>query len=199
MEKLFVYDLETTGTKFWKNGVHQISAAIWIDGVKVEEMNFNVIPHPLSKIEPEALAVAGISVADLIDYEPMESVYEKIVVILAKYVDKFKKTDKFHLLGFNNASFDNSFFRAFFVQNAKTPREKDFGNYFGSWFWSDSIDVMVLASNYLRAERHLMADFKLATVAEYLGIVVDPGRLHDATYDLELTKLIYDIVSNNKK
>ena len=32
MEKLFFYDLETTGTKFWKNGIHQISGAIVIDG-----------------------------------------------------------------------------------------------------------------------------------------------------------------------
>lgn len=32
MEKLFFYDLETTGVKYWQNGVHQISGAIVIDG-----------------------------------------------------------------------------------------------------------------------------------------------------------------------
>ena len=28
MNKLFFYDLETTGVKFWKNGIHQISGKI---------------------------------------------------------------------------------------------------------------------------------------------------------------------------
>ena len=32
MSKLFFYDLETTGVKHWKNGIHQISGRIVIDG-----------------------------------------------------------------------------------------------------------------------------------------------------------------------
>jgi DNA polymerase III subunit epsilon len=185
--KLFFYDLETTGTKFWRNGIHQISGIIVIDNQIKETFNFKVKPFERAEIEEEALKIGGITKDDLITYESMNEVYGKILSILAKYVDKFDKKDKFHLVGYNNASFDNQFFRAFFVQCND--------NYFGSWFWSDSIDVMVLASNYLMEDRAKMADFKLKTVAAYLGIEVDENKLHDALYDIELTKKIYEIVS----
>ena len=44
MSKLFFYDLETTGTRYWKNGIHQISGAIMIDGEIKEKFNFKVKP-----------------------------------------------------------------------------------------------------------------------------------------------------------
>ena len=188
-EKIFFFDLETTGTKFWKNGIHQISGGFVIDGVMVEKFNFNVKPNPKALIEDEALAIAGVTRDQIENYLDMKDVYKIITLKLAKFVNKFDKKDKFHLAGFNNASFDNPFFRAFFTQNDDL--------YFGSWFWSDSLDVMVLASQYLKKERHLMENFKLKTVAEYLGIVVDESRLHDAEYDIELTYEIYKIVTKN--
>ena len=106
--------------------------------------------------------------------------------MLGKYVDKFNRKDKFFLVGYNNAAFDNNFLRGFFLQNGD--------EYFGSWFWSNSVDVMVLASNYLLDRRAEMENFKLSTVAKFLNISVEDDALHDAQYDIELTKLIYDIV-----
>lgn len=49
--KLLFFDLETTGIKYWRNGVHQISGEIVIDGVTKESFNFNVCPHPQCEIE----------------------------------------------------------------------------------------------------------------------------------------------------
>lgn len=106
--------------------------------------------------------------------------------MLAKYVDKFNKNDKFFLVGYNNASFDNQFFRAWFIQNGD--------KYFGSWFWSNSFDVMVLASPFLATQRSSMTNFKQGTVAKTLGIHVDDESLHDALYDIEICKAIYDKV-----
>lgn len=100
---------------------------------------------------------------------------------------RYNKQDKFHLVGYNNASFDNQFLRAFFAQNND--------KYFGSWFWADTIDVMCLASNSLSAIRHTMDNFKLVTVAKTFGIPVDEEQLHDASYDLYLTKAIYDMIN----
>lgn len=184
--KLFFFDLETTGTYPGKNGIHQISGEIVIDGETKERFDFKVQPNPQCVIEEQALAVAGVTREQVMAYPPMHQVYQELVSMLGKYVDKFKKTDKFFLVGFNNASFDNQFLRGFFLQNGD--------QYFGSWFWSNSIDVMVLASAHLADKRHEMENFKLATVAKFLGVNVDDNSLHDADYDIFLTKAIYDIV-----
>jgi len=66
-------------------------------------------------------------------------------------VDKFDKKDKLHLAGYNIGGFDIPFLRTFFLQNND--------KYFGSWFWSDSLDVMVLASLYLKNKRSGMLNF----------------------------------------
>jgi DNA polymerase-3 subunit epsilon len=186
MNKLFFFDLETTGVKYWKNGIHQISGKIVIDGETKEFFDFKVQPYKDAVIEDEALAVAGITRQDLLTYEPMHIVYSKLIGMLGKYVDKFNKNDKYYLIGFNNASFDNQFFRAFFVQMGD--------NYFGSWFWSDSHDVMIMASVFLKDRRKLMPNFKLSTVAKELGMEVKDESLHDAVYDIELTEKIYNLI-----
>ena len=107
--------------------------------------------------------------------------------MLGKYVDKYDRTDKFFLAGYNNASFDDNFFRAWFRQNGD--------EYFGSWFWGNSLDVMVLASQYFAEERHTMKDFKLSTVARQCGVEVCEESLHDALYDIRLTMEVYKKVT----
>ena len=184
IEKLFFYDLETTGVRYWKNGIHQISGAIVIGGKVREEFDFHVKPYKDALIEKEALDIAKITEKDLEEYEEMSSVYKQITRMLGSYVDKYDKKDKFHLVGYNNASFDNQFFRAFFTQNQD--------NYFGSWFWADSIDLMVLSSHKLMTERSTMENFQLKTVAKKLGIAVEEEKLHDAKYDIDLCIEIYN-------
>lgn len=190
MSKLFFYDLETTGVKYWKNGIHQISGAIVIDGEIAERFDFKVRPFDTCTIEDSALDVAGVTREQVLSYESMISVYTKLLRMLSKYVVKFNKKDKFHLVGYNNAAFDNHFFRAFFVQNND--------QYFGSWFWSDSIDVMVLASHKFKDKRSTLSDFKQATVAAACGINVDPDKLHDAIYDIDLCIGIYNYLEAQK-
>jgi DNA polymerase-3 subunit epsilon len=184
--KLLFFDLETTGTNPGKNGIHQISGEIVIDGTSKEKFDFKVQPNPKCLIEQQALDVAGVTREQVLAYPPMGEIYNQFTAMLGKYVDKYKKTDKFFLVGYNNASFDNQFLRGFFLQNND--------QFFGSWFWSNSIDVMVLASNKLVERRAEMENFKLSTVAKFLGIQVSEDSLHDAFYDIYLTKAIFDIV-----
>jgi DNA polymerase-3 subunit epsilon len=73
--KIFYFDLETTGVRHWKNGIHQISGAIEIDGEIKETFDFKTCPNPACLIEDEALAIAGITRADLETYLPMELTY----------------------------------------------------------------------------------------------------------------------------
>lgn len=182
--KLFFYDLETTGTNPGKNGIHQISGEIVIDGEVKESFDYKVQPNPKAIIEQAALDVAGVTKEQIMSYPTMGEVYSKLVAMLGKYVDKYNKHDKFHLVGYNNRGFDDNFFRGFFLQNGD--------NYFGSWFWSDSIDVLVLASTFLAPRRAELTNFKLATVADFMGIDTNAGKLHDASFDIYVTRQIFD-------
>jgi DNA polymerase-3 subunit epsilon len=185
MKQLF-FDLETTGVDYIKNGIHQISGMIVIDDEIKEDFNFKVQPHKGDIVSNEALAVAGVTLEAIRQYPPVMEVYAEFISLLQKYVDKYDKQDKFFLCGYNNASFDTPFLRQWF--------EKCGDKYFGSWFWSHSIDVIVLAGERLKKERHLMPNFQLRTVAARCGIEVDETKLHDAMYDVSLTKLIYDSI-----
>lgn len=184
--KLLFFDLETTGTNPGRNGIHQISGQIVIDGKHVQDFDFHVRPNPKAVIEDAALNVGSVTREQVLAYPPMGQVYKEFVAMLDKYVDKYNKKDKFFLVGYNNAAFDNQFLRGFFLQNGD--------NYFGSYFWSNSIDVMVLASAYIADRRADMENFKLSTVAKFLGVSVSDDSLHNALYDIELTRAVYEIV-----
>jgi DNA polymerase-3 subunit epsilon len=186
MKKMF-FDLETTGVDLHRSGIHQISGMIEIDGQIVKEFNHKVKPYPGAIIDPEALKIGRISEEDLKGYADIKTTYKSVIRMLARYVDRFDRKDKMWLVGFNNNAFDNQFLRRWFEYNDDT--------YFGSWFWSGSLDVLSLASQYLLERRQNMPNFQLKTVAKELGVVVDEGKLHDGTYDVFLTREIYRIVS----
>ena len=188
MSKLLFFDLETTGTLVSKHGIHQMSGAIVIDGELKETFNYHVQPHPNAQHDPMALQVGGVTSEQIMAYSPMGEIYNKFIDMLSKYVDRFNKADKFFLVGYNNSSFDNQFLRAWFVLNGD--------KFFGSWFWANCIDVMVMATPVLANERPQMENFKQGTVAKTLGIEVDDNKLHDALYDIEICRAIFNKVCN---
>jgi DNA polymerase III subunit epsilon len=183
MIKRMVYDLETTGTFYKWHGIHQIAGIIDINGEIKDEFEFKVRPHEKCTIDDDALKVSGVTKEQIMAYPEMNEVYKQLIAILEKYVDKFDKTDKFWLVGFNNSSFDDEFLRAFFWRCGD--------HYFGSWFYSHSLDMIVLAGQALINERSKMMNFKLATVARKLGIPVDDSLTHDALYDCRITREMY--------
>lgn len=189
MKKLF-FDVETTGTRHTRHSIHQLALIIEIDDEEVERVEFKIRPHPKALIEPEALKVGGVTEEEVMAYPPMEIVFPQLLHVLGKYVDPYESKDRFYLVGYNNASFDNDFLRALF-ELCGNP-------YFMSWFWSDPQDVMVLASVYLEDRRKSMPSFKLKRVAKELGLEVDEDKLHDGVYDVELTRDIYHIVTGRR-
>ena len=186
MVKIF-YDVETTGTKPNKHSIHQLSGIIEVDGVISEEFNYKVRPHPKAEITKEAMSVCGKTEKEILAYPEMGIVFAAFTNLLKKYVNPYEKTSKAWLIGFNNRSFDDLFLRMFFELN-KNP-------YYNSWFWSDSIDVLCLASEYLMDRRTSMPSFKLKRVALELGLSVDENELHDALFDARITRDIYRIVT----
>jgi DNA polymerase III subunit epsilon len=185
--KRFYYDLETTGLDSKKNGFFQVAALIEIDN-KIEERHVWFC-KPLGQPDPATiqwhkekgmLTDAGFDDPKFIDTKEF---YNQFIEVLTKFVNRFKKTDKFHGVGYNCHSFDVDFLRELFTF---------FGNkYFGAWFWHPNIDVMLLAAELLQRERHQLVNFKNTTVAKYLGIEVDESKAHEALYDIELTRKIY--------
>lgn len=187
MVKIMYYDLETTGLDERQHGIHQFSGVLEIDGIIVEKWYYKVRPNPKAKLDPDALAIGHTTAEKVQDYEPMEKVYKRFITMMGKYVDKYDKSDKVFPCGYNSAGFDNRFLRAWFNQNGDS--------YFGSLFYGEELDVRVLAGQYFLHERHKMGNFKLIDVAKKLGIVVEEDRLHDALYDVELTRDVYKLMT----
>ena len=185
MKQLFI-DVETTGVNHWQHSTHQISGGLFIDGELKEQFDFKVRPHEKGKIDPEALALTNLNLEDLLKYPHRLEVKKELDAILNKYINKFDKNDKAFFCAYN-AHFDNAFMRAFFKQCGD--------NYFGSYFWSNNIDVMVLAAEYLKDRRAQLPNFKLMTVAKFLGIEVDEDKAHDGFYDILITKKVYDLIT----
>ena len=186
MIKIF-YDLETTGTDVKKHSIHQIAGIIEVNGVEKESFNIKTRPHPKAIYEEAAMQVCKVDEAQLKAYQPMKSAHKELLTLLGKYVDKFNQKQKAHLIGFNNRAFDDIFLRAWFEQNGD--------QYIGSWFWNDTLDSLVLASEYLLDRRANMPSFKLKRVAKELGLVVDEAAPHDALYDVNLTRSVYRIIT----
>jgi DNA polymerase-3 subunit epsilon len=187
--KKFFFDLETTGLDYKVNAIHQFSGCIELDGTIIESFNFKIRPFEGAIIEPKALETSNVTEEQIMAYPPAEEVFADFMRMLSRYVRKFDKKDKMFLVGYNNAAFDNAFLREFYVRYQKD-------DYFNSWFWGNTIDVMVLASEHLAEMRVGMENFKLMTTARALGIEIDESKLHDAEYDIELTRNIYRIVTN---
>lgn len=192
--KILFYDLETTGVKPWRNGIHQIAGYLDIDGEVVEEFNLLVKPHPQAEMDDVALNMAEhlkhptMTPREVLNTFPdMATVHKHLTNdILGKHCNRFDKTDKIFLCGYNNSQFDNQFFRFWFEQCGDA--------YFNSWFWINPLDVMVLSTKYFLKERAQMPDFKLVTVARRIGMKVEEDKLHDALYDISLTRDLYYIL-----
>jgi DNA polymerase-3 subunit epsilon len=187
--KKFFYDLETTGLDSKENAIHQISGCIEIDGVVKEYFNIKMRPFEGAVITKEALDTCKLTEEQIMAYQSPEDGFKEFMRLLSKYVNRYNNKDKFFLVGYNNNSFDNNFLKEFYARHAGDV-------YFFSWFWSSSIDVMVLASEHLAEKRHLMDNFKLMTVSKEVGLTIVEDKLHDAEYDINLTRDVYRIITN---
>lgn len=190
MTKYFFYDLETTGLSAYKSGIHELSFILAVRSGNsfriVLQQTLHMKPFEGAEISPEALAVGGVTKEQLNSYQSESDAYRELMKTLNSHVNKFNKKDKMFLCGYNNTSFDDQFFRQFFKRNND--------NFFGSYFWGESLDCRTLAAEKLLVERNQMIDFKLATVAKEFGITVQEEHLHTASYDVLLTMKIYEEV-----
>lgn len=186
-QKMIFFDLETTGLDPKKCAIHQLAGKVLIDGKEVESFNIKLRPFENAVFEDAALETVKLTKEEIMAYPDYREGYAKFLYIVEKYVNKYDKKDKFFLAGYNIATFDIPFLRNFFLLNNN--------QYFGAYFWSVPIDVIILAQAYLMNYRPDMKDFKQGTVAAQLGIALKEENLHDALYDIEICHEIYKIVT----
>lgn len=176
-------DLETTGTDWQKNGIWQIGGLIRIADIR-EEFEFKCDIFEDDEIMETAFEKTGIKPEDLREFPDPFETYEKLIKILEKHINRYDTKDKFFFINFG-AEFDYKFLRRWF--------ESMGDDFFGSWFWAPPIEVMSLAMEALKYDRHKMQNFQLGTVAAHLGIPVQPRSLHTALYDAKIAQQVYDI------
>lgn len=195
-EKLIFIDVETTGTLAERHGLIQLSGCIQVSGEVMDYFDYFLCPFPSDVIEDEALKVTGIDRRQLLpaadpaclkipgqDFVEPFDVFVAFKQLLARYIDPYDRADKFQFVGYNAHSFDMPFVRRFW--------EKNNDRFFGSWFWYPCLDVMLVWGQILHQERADLSNFRLATVARHCGLEVDEARLHDARYDIDLTRQLW--------
>lgn len=182
MKTLF-FDLETTGLQPHRHCLHQIAGIYLENGEEVKRFEIKMRPYEKAAIEQDALDIAKVTIDELNARQSFADGYKEFTTMLDMWVKKFDKTDKIELVGYNNLSFDNNFLRGLFLINGD--------KYFGSYFHQQSRDVYALAVECLHPFRNEIENFKLPTVAKFLGIEVIDDKLHDAVYDVHLTIQVY--------
>lgn len=175
--KILWLDVETTGLDHTRNEILTMSGIVEIGGMIVEEFDFKLRPTIIDDID-EALKVNGITVEEALLFPPPKEACDGLTAVMAKYVDKYNKDDKFILAG-QNVQFDKNFLRSLWT------KQQD--KYFGSWFWHHTLDTMTAAMMMQYIGKLDVPNFKLATLAANYSIEYDA---HNSMADIRCTRQI---------
>lgn len=189
--KVLWIDLETTGLNSLSHAIIQLAALVEIDGEIVEEIDLRMRPLAKHKIDEAALAENGLSEAEIRTYPHQADQYRAFEALIARYVNRYEKLDKFILAGYNINTFDEPFLRQLFLDNAVDRKARKYGGYFGSWFFWPKRDVQTYLAEHLVEHGLRLSDYKLSTVCEHFGIAINA---HDALSDIQSTRALYRVL-----
>lgn len=183
MIKRIFLDTETTGVNRLTCGVWQIGGIIDC-GKRIEEFQFECDIFDEDEVDEKALQMNNLSKEILAGKpDPIDAI-QRFQQMLARYIDKFDRTDKLYFINFG-AEFDAEVIRQWFLKCGD--------DYYGSWFWHPPIDVMVLAMQYLTktGQRSAIRSFSLESVAMHFNIPIEASKLHGALYDAHVARALY--------
>ena len=189
--KVLWLDLETTGTSPLNAAIIQLAAIFEINGKVEEELNLKMRPMLDSKVDIEALKVTGKTEEEIRKYPHPSDQFGIFEQKLAYYVNKYDKFDKFVLSGYNISAFDDDFLRQYFLSNAKTRKDRQYGGYYGSWIFWPKRDVQTYLADHITDYGLRLPNYRLETVCQHFGIPIDA---HDALSDIRATRQLYQIL-----
>jgi putative exonuclease len=191
MNKIIFIDTETGGVNPEKAALIQLSGIIRIDKKDVEKFNFFIKPFENSEVNEKALEVQGRTLEELKTdkYVEEKEVYKQFVNLLDKYIDKYDKSDKFIVAGYN-VRFDVDMLKAFFQRHGN--------NFLFSYLDSSMLDPLYSIRLLQIAEiLPILENNKLETWCKHFGIEL---KAHDSLEDIEATKkLIGKLISLIRK
>ena len=191
MNKIIFIDTETGGVNPEKAALIQLSGIIRIDKKDVEKFNFFIKPFENSEVNEKALEVQGRILEELKTdkYVEEKEVYKQFIKLLDKYIDKYDRTDKFIVAGYN-VRFDVDVLKAFFQRHGN--------NFLFSYLDSSMLDPLYSIRLLQIAEvLPVLENNKLETWCKHFGIEL---KAHDSLEDIEATKkLIGKLISLIRK
>lgn len=191
MNKIIFIDTETGGVNPEKAALIQLSGIIRIDKKDVEKFNFYIKPFENSEVNEKALEVQGRTLEELKTdkYVEEKEVYKQFVNLPDKYIDKYDRTDKFIVAGYN-VRFDVDILKALFQRHGN--------NFLFSYLDSSMLDPLYSIRLLQIAEiLPVLENNKLETWCKHFGIEL---KAHDSLEDIEATKkLIGKLISLIRK
>lgn len=191
MNKIIFIDTETGGVNPEKAALIQLSGIIRIDKKDVEKFNFYIKPFENSEVTEKALEVQGRTLEELKTdkYVEEKEVYKQFINLLDKYIDKYDRTDKFIVAGYN-VRFDVDILKAFFQRHGN--------NFLFSYLDSSMLDPLYSIRLLQIAEvLPVLENNKIETWCKHFGIEL---KAHDSLEDIVATKkLIGKLISLIRK
>jgi DNA polymerase-3 subunit epsilon len=182
--KILFIDTETTGLFEHINHIWQIAAIYDEDGKFKAKFEMKAAPPPDAKFNKDSLETSNITMEELWEIKnDQRDLKEMFEAWLSELINKFNSDDKMFFAAYNSATFDYPFCRQLWKNHND--------NFFGSFFWFPDLDIMRIAAWALNKQRHLLPNFKLATVAKAVGIPIDTSKQHSAMYDCRIARQIY--------
>ena len=181
MNKIIFIDTETGGVNTEMSALIQLSGIIRVNKKDVETFNFFIKPFENSEVNEKALEVQGRTLEELKTekYVEEKEVYKQFVNLLDKYVDKYDKTDKFIVAGYN-VRFDVDMLKAFFQRHGN--------NFLFSYLDSSMLDPLYsIRLLQVAGILPVLENNKLETWCKHFGIEL---KAHDSLEDVKATKKI---------
>ena len=188
-QKLFWFDVETTGTDDTQHEIIELSAIVEVSGEVQEKRTWFPSINKPETVSPEAMKVNGISVEEVMSRElTQEKMVLELCQWLAKWVDPKDRWDFYTPAG-HNVAFDVGFLKKAFETQFGPERGP---TRFSAFFDYHNLDTCIFGIMAHYMNPNWTAPFYgLGKTAAAFGIERDQEKEHGGEYDIALTRNLF--------